>query len=366
MRNYAQRIARRRQLTEPEADGVALRAFESYFIVALAFRAIGIAEGEFVDQRRAEDVLVTRADELAQRLEGLTQQRPVGALARRNALRAGLRIVMRREREGDVVLRIEMMIELQGGDALQVVVFRFKDVVETPRRIAGVGQREDVEQRLPVRFNPILRNLAVGVRLPRKRVNNVGQRVVQIPRLRKIALSFQGRWHSYAPNRLRHDQRPELLVEKEEELVAVFVEVRAGNHNRPTDVVVPNVVAVARLVKPAQIAEEVVGVELLVAFEIRPAAVKLLRTRLGDDRDVRARHPPVLRLIVRQLYFDFGHGIHADAHHGIEIVADGVERDAVNRHVVRVVAIALRVEVEVAVQPFVISDLDYTGQQREE
>ena len=137
--------------------------------------------------------------------------------------------------------------------------------------------------------------------------------------------------------------RPEFLVPEEKQLVAILVEL-ARDGDRPTDLVGPGIETVAADGQSVSVVEEAVGVQVFVPFEIRNQPVKVARAGAADDLHVGAGSAPELRLIVAEQDLHLGDGVHADRDHGIVHVADGVERGAVERDVVRIGAAALRID----------------------
>src|SRR5262249_55213205 len=89
------------------------------------------------------------------------------------------------------------------------------------------------------------------------------------------------------------------------------------------------VVAQRRTRHPARVVEEVVGVELVIAQELKGAAVELVIAAAGHDVDRRAGIAPVLRREIGGLDVDLA--------------------DEVNAYVVDLAAIAARIGIEAAV-----------------
>jgi hypothetical protein len=120
--------------------------------------------------------------------------------------------------------------------------------------------------------------------------------------------------------------------------------------------IVPNVMKVRR--NCGQLA---LLVSMFMAFEVRSHAVEPARARLGHHLDVGAGHAPVLRLEVAQQDLHLGHRVHAHAGAQAGVGADVQHAHAVDGDIAGVVAIALHVDVEIAVQRVGVAVVHHAG-----
>ena len=162
----------------------------------------------------------------------------------------------------------EVVIQLQGAGASWGCRWEVEDVVVLApgdRAVGEVRQGENFSSATPFGF----RRLA-GIMLPGNGrlllgVAHDDDAVVEVDGLRKIALPLEFRGHGHAAGgRLWWARTPGA---RRRTACAVAVEF-AGNVDRAADVVGLRIVAVAPFWNALLVVEEVVGVELLVAFEV--------------------------------------------------------------------------------------------------
>ena len=337
IRHQVQRIGVRKELPQREAHLAALVRLQGSRIDGHIPRPRAEADVGLVDQRGTEDVLVAQNIQPPFVDVVLLDLRPIDAVQR--ALRLGAAV---REAERKQVARTQVIVRLERLGALRRVLHVLVDVVviasrEAPVELVGLGKH--VQQGGAARLQPVRRNHIAGKRQLVGGVPHHNQLVVHVQRLRKVAFALDRGRHGALRQRLRHPLRPQLLRPEEEQLLSVPVEL-LRNEYRTAHVVIPRVVAVGSLHQAQPVIEEAVGVELLVALPVGAQAVEIAGPGLADQLYVRAGKPPILGLIVARKHLDFGHRVHADVHHGVEFVADGIQRGAVQRHVVGVLPAA--------------------------
>ena len=173
---------------------------------------------------------------------------------------------------GDVVIDAGVL-HANGG-----LVLVLKDVVVSSAgnvTIEKISGGKDTEQRNAACIQPVGRDYVAWKDESVGGVSDGDDASVQIERLAEVAASFLRGGHGKLRDGLWHCQRPELLRPEEEHFVAIAIEL--GEHDGTADVVVPSVVAVARLCRGQAVIEEIVGIELLVSLEIGSESVELLR-----------------------------------------------------------------------------------------
>src|SRR5262249_40956777 len=149
--------------------------------------------------------------------------------------------------------------------------------------------RIEIQNLHAIRIEPIFgNNVARKWRLSVRRIENRDRRSAAVVSLRKIALAFERRRYRDVVQPLRHQLALPFDSHKEEQLVAILVEL-SRNKRRAADVEAFGIVAIKILLPPVDIVPPGIGVEVLVAMEEVTRAVKILCTGLRDDLDLSAR-----------------------------------------------------------------------------
>ena len=235
------------------------------------------AEGQFVEQRRAEGVDQSRNHARRADLVLDGQLRPARACEHEIELALERFVVID---AAPVELRpgADVPIHAKDGVAPRLVYRRLDQRVIGTRRIDGVGRRQHLQQRLPVAIDAVRRNaVARERRAVVQRIPDRDERAALVERVREVAFPL-GRGREHAADQVGGIlARQELLRPEEEQLLAVLVEVADGD--RSAEKVARVVESVLGPRQPVAVPEELVGVERLVAHEVVGAAVELARCR---------------------------------------------------------------------------------------
>ena len=222
---------------------------------------------------------------------------------------------------------------------LRVVGVLLRRVIELPLRkgpVEVVGARQHVEERATVRVDAVGGNdvaREAGGTAGGRVTHAGGQRISDenglaggIQRLREIPLHLAvGRHGPVTRGPWTADQRRFHRVEEEELL--------AGAGDRPAQVGAVGIEAIARLLDPRAVVEEVIGVERFVAAVVVEIAAIVCAAALADDLDLSAPGAAVLRAIRVQQHPDLGDRVEVDLLGHQAAVTDFVRDDAVGDHV---------------------------------
>ncbi len=158
----------------------------------------------------------------------------------------------------------------------------------------GVGLREKLHQIAGHRIDAVGGNDVSGKGganeiARRGGIGAVGERIVNghqlaglVPRIGEIALPFERRRHTSRTDQSLYPAQA-LIRNEEESSVLAVVEMR--DNNRSTPGAAELVEAACRLTQSAQVHEEILGAEFVVAEKFEQAAVQLVRSGLADQID---------------------------------------------------------------------------------
>ena len=304
----------------------------------------GVAEDEFVRHARAKNV-GERGGNRIRAIPAYDRRRiwhlPAVAppQSHREQLRFPLQVIP------DEQLRVVADAVIHARHPLRVVLIeRFRLYVIEPAvgvRV-GVRLREQLHQSLHVRVDQRRRQDAAGgllqgcrVQLSRRAAGRRNVAFLGDFGRREVARNFARRRDGGA-----QQSGVEGLVEvfepgEEEELVAVLVEIRAGDQNRTADGKPGIVILVLGPLLAARVEQRIIGVHRVVARVEEPRTVEILSARLGH----RAHHRRTLLVLggeVRRHHLELLDHVGVGVHRGVAIAARVGDVSAVRGDVQRI------------------------------
>ena len=290
---------------------------------------IGVGEHDFVRHGRAEHVGQRSGDTvglvLAQncsRIRNLVRLPPPQSY--RELLSFLLQIV------ADEELRVIADAVVQAAHPLDIVLIedRFRHVVVSAG-LGGirVGGGIQIHQRLHVLVDGARRHDStgelrqrVGVQLSGSAAGSGRGALCCYRRRREIATDFGGGWHRGAEQAGIENLVEVLEPGKEEKLIAVVIEVRAGDQNRTAKGAAGVVVLVLRSRQAFLVVNRVIGVQDIVTGIEKARAMKVPAAGLGHRSDHR-RTLLVGSVEIRHLHLDLGDHVRVGIHWRIAVAA---------------------------------------------